>query len=50
MKRLLPAANIIALITTIAISYGSVTGVFNGNTMALQSARYPTLFTPAPWA
>jgi hypothetical protein len=50
MKKLLPAANIIALIVTIAINYGSVTGVFNGNTMALQSARYPTLFTPAPWA
>ena len=50
MKRLLPVLNIIALLATIAISYLSVTGFFNGNTMATQSARYPTLFTPAPWA
>ncbi|HEY4288064.1 MAG TPA: hypothetical protein VGN00_13255 [Puia sp.] len=50
MKRLLPVLNIIALLWTIATSYLSVTGIFNGNTMAIQSARYPTLFTPAPWA
>ena len=50
MKRLLPVLNIIGLLATIAISYLSVTGIFNGNTMATQSARYPTLFTPAPWA
>ena len=50
MKRVLPIANIIALVVTVAINYLSITGVFNGNTMALQSARYPTLFTPAPWA
>jgi hypothetical protein len=50
MKRLLPVINIIALLATIAISYLSMTGIFNGNTMATQSARYPTLFTPAPWA
>lgn len=50
MKRLLPWVNVIALIATIAISYLSVTGIFNGNTMATQSARYPSLFTPAPWA
>ena len=50
MKRLLPVLNIIALLATIAISYLSMTGIFNGNTMATQSARYPTLFTPAPWA
>jgi hypothetical protein len=50
MKRLLPVLNIIALLATIAISYLSMTGIFNGNTMAAQSARYPTLFTPAPWA
>ena len=46
----MPILNIIALLATIAISYLSVTGIFNGNTMAIQSARYPTLFTPAPWA
>ena len=50
MRRLLPALNIIALLATIAISYLSMTGIFNGNTMAAQAARYPTLFTPAPWA
>ena len=50
MKRGLPVINIIALVGTITISYLSMTGIFNGNTMATQSARYPTLFTPAPWA
>jgi len=50
MKRTLPIANVIALLATVAVNYLSVTGVFNGNTMSLQSARYPTLFTPAPWA
>jgi hypothetical protein len=50
MKKLLPIANIIALIITVVINYLSVTGIFNGNTMAAQSARYPNLFTPAPWA
>ncbi len=50
MKKLLPILNIIGLLATIVISYLSVTGIFNGNTMATQSARYPTLFTPAPWA
>lgn len=50
MKKFLPIANILGLIITVAISYLSVTGIFNDNTMALQSARYPTLFTPAPYA
>ncbi|MBS1601627.1 MAG: tryptophan-rich sensory protein [Bacteroidetes bacterium] len=45
-----PVVNIIGLIATIAVSYLSVTGLFNHNTMSLQSARYPSLFTPAPWA
>lgn len=50
MKKMLPVVNCIALIVTIGISYLSMTGIFNGNTMATQSARYPTLFTPAAWA
>jgi len=45
-----PAFNIIGLLLTIAVSYLSITGLFNHNTMSLQSARYPSLFTPAPWA
>jgi len=45
-----PAANIIGLVLTVAVSYLSVTGIFNHNTMSQQSARHPSLFTPAPWA
>jgi hypothetical protein len=50
MKKILPVANGLALIVTIIINYLSNTGVFNGNTMATVSARYPSLFTPAPYA
>jgi hypothetical protein len=51
MKKTIPAAaNIIGLVVTAAVSYLSVTGIFNHNTMSLQSARHPSLFTPAPWA
>ncbi|WP_431211800.1 hypothetical protein ACQ86N_39340 [Puia sp. P3] len=51
MKKTIPAfVNIIGLLVTVAVSYLSVTGFFNHNTMSLQSARHPSLFTPAPWA
>ena len=50
MKKVLPVANAIALIVTIVINYLSNTGVFDGNTMATVSAKYPTLFTPAGYA
>ena len=50
MKKLWAVANGAALIVTIVINYLSNTGVFNGNTMATMSARYPSLFTPAGYA
>jgi len=50
MKKILPIANAIALIITLIINYLSNTGVFDGNTMATVSAKYPTLFTPAGYA
>src|ERR1700722_2027037 len=50
MKKIWAVANGAALIVTIIINYLSNTGVFNGNTMATMSARYPTLFTPAGYA
>jgi hypothetical protein len=50
MRKILPIANILALIVTVAVNYLSVTGIFNGNTMAAESARYANLFTPASWA
>ncbi len=50
MKKILAVANGAALIVTIIINYLSNTGVFNGNTMATMSARYPSLFTPAGYA
>jgi hypothetical protein len=50
MRKVLPIANAIALIITIVINYLSNTGIFDGNTMATVSARYPTLFTPAGYA
>lgn len=45
-----PIINGLALLGTIAINYGSTVGWFDHNTMAVQSARHPSLFTPAPWA
>jgi len=50
MKKVRAVANGVALIVTVIINYLSNTGVFNGNTMATMSARYPTLFTPAGYA
>lgn len=50
MKQTLQIANIIALVTTLAINYLSNTGIFNGNTMATVSARYQNFFTPAGYA
>jgi hypothetical protein len=50
MKKILPIANAIALVITIIINYLSNTGVFNGNTIAGISDRYPALFTPAVYA
>jgi hypothetical protein len=50
MKKVLPIANGAALVITIVVNYLSNTGLFNGNTMATMSARYPTLFTPAGYA
>ncbi|MEO8665047.1 MAG: tryptophan-rich sensory protein [Ignavibacteria bacterium] len=47
MKKILQAANIIALAVTIAINYISNTGIFNGNTIASVSAKYDNLLTPA---
>jgi hypothetical protein len=42
--------NVLGLAATIAVSYLSNTGSFDGHTMAEVSARYPTLVTPAPYA
>src|SRR6202012_5747496 len=42
--------NVVGLVATIAVSYLSNTGIFDGHTMAGLSARYPTLVTPAPYA
>ncbi len=49
-NKLIAVLNGLALAATIVISYLSNTGVFNGNTMATLSAKYPTLVTPAPYA
>lgn len=49
-KKIIAIANGVLLVVTIAISYLSSTGIFNGNTMASLSARYPTLVTPEPYA
>jgi hypothetical protein len=49
-KKIWMVANIVGLAATIFVSYGSSTGMFNGETMATMSARYPTLMTPAPYA
>lgn len=50
MKKILPAANAIALIFTIVINYLSNTGILNGNTMKTLSDKYFTFFTPAGYA
>ncbi|HVU94861.1 MAG TPA: hypothetical protein VHE34_06530 [Puia sp.] len=50
MKRILPFANLMALIATIAINYLSNSGLLQTETIAAVSARYPTLITPAPYA
>ena len=49
-KKIWAVANIAGLAATIFVSYGSSTGMFNGETMATMSAKYPTLITPAPYA
>ena len=49
-KKIWALANIAGLAATIVISWLSSTGVFNGETMATMSAKYPTLITPAPYA
>src|SRR5579871_4405809 len=50
MKKLLAAANLLALLVTIVINYLSTAGIFGGNTIATVSAAFPTYFTPAPYA
>jgi hypothetical protein len=49
-KKIWALANIVGLAVTIVVSYLSSTGVFNGETMATMSAKYPTLITPAPYS
>src|SRR5580698_7338724 len=48
--KIIAIANGLGLAATIAVSYGSNTGILDGHTMAELSARYPTLVTPAPYA
>lgn len=50
MKKILPLANGIALMITIAINYLSNTGILNGNTMKTVSDKYFNYFTPAGYA
>lgn len=50
MEKKLPLANVIALFITVIINYLSNTKIFNGNTIADISRRYPALFTPADYA
>lgn len=50
MKKILAAANCIALIVTIVINYLSNTGILNGNTMKIVSNQYFNYFTPAGYA
>jgi len=50
MKKSLEISNGIALIITIIINYVSNTGILNGNTMAIISAKYQNYFTPAGYA
>ena len=48
--KIIAVLNAVGLAATIAVSYLSNTGMFDGHTMAELSARYPTLVTPAPYA
>ena len=48
--KIIAIGNGLGLAATIAVSYGSNTGILDGHTMAELSARYPTLVTPAPYA
>lgn len=48
--KIIAVLNGLALAATIAVSYLSNTGIFDGHTMATLSARYPTPVTPAPYA
>lgn len=50
MRTFLPIANTLALIIAILFSYLGNAGIFNGNTMASVSERYPNFFTPAGYA
>lgn len=50
MKTILPIANGLALIITVFVNYLGNAGIFNGNTMAMVSARYANFFTPAGYA
>lgn len=50
MKKTLPIANGIALVTTIAVNYLSNTGMLNGNTMKTMSDKYFNYFTPDGYA
>ncbi len=50
MKKILPIANGLALLITIAINYVSNTGMLNGNTMKTVSDQYFNFFTPAGYA
>jgi len=48
--KLLPIANVIALIITIAVNYIANAGLLNGNSMKTISDRYFNYFTPAGFA
>lgn len=50
MKKTFQLLNIVFLVVTILMSYLSNAGIFNGETMATVSAKYPNLFTPAGYA
>lgn len=50
MKKTFQLLNVIFLVVTILMNYLSNTGIFNGETMASISAKYPSLFTPAGYA
>src|SRR6185312_940827 len=50
MNQRLPIINLLALLVTIAVNVFSNTGLLNGTTVGMVSARYPTLVTPAPYA
>lgn len=49
-KKILPFANGLALVLTIALNYLSNAGLLNGNTMKTVSDRYFNYFTPAGYA